>query len=121
MKFLIVSLLFGFVVTSSSNCSSSIKNAPIELRALYTKDALINAIGILQDAAIGAEAQHVIHVDQARPIVEFCNSSLKVIRDSEDGWKSTVNTGLNQLQINVDTSRFNSLIQVIRTILVGVQ
>ena len=91
---------------------------PANVQLVYNTDTLVNTIGILQDAAIGANNQKVLSDNDTRVIVTFCNSSLKTIKAAQNGWKAAVTTALTQLQTNVpSTSQFQSIISLIQVTL----
>jgi hypothetical protein len=109
-------LLAVFAVMLSIGC------APVTGRArlYYNLDTAVNAIGILQDAAIGANSEGLISTDRTRIIVTFCNSSLKTIKASPTGWKNTVLAALDELNKNLtpeEHARFKSSLTLIEVAL----
>lgn len=104
---LVVSLLVG--------CGPKL---PPNLQKIQNKDNLVNALGILQDAVIGAESQKKLSTDDTRIIVTFTNTALKTIRDAGLGFKNDLIKQLDELKKNSTlVGKYSSSIDLIESLI----
>ncbi len=82
-------------IESVADCGSNVSK---QVCASYRA---VNTLGLLQDAAIGANAQSLLNDGETKKIVEFVKSSVTVIKTSLDGWRATVREALMQLRLQL--------------------
>jgi len=127
MKILRIFLVIT-LVTSSSLVSSACPSAPVSVvtpagQIAYKADQLVNELGILQDAAIGANSEKILSDSSTRLIVTFVKSSVTTIAQTPNGWKTTVTTGLAQLQKDLppaDAQKYSVYFALLNTIIAGI-
>jgi len=101
-------LLAIFALLSFLGCASAPPNLTPEGRSAFHKTRVIKGLDLLRDFAIDAEAQtpKVLPTATTRKVVQYHQSTLKIIASTDSGWQAAVTTGLDQLLANLsDTDR----------------
>lgn len=92
---------------SLSACAANMPpNLTPQATAAFKGTQAVRALDLIRDTAIAANAEVPPLVSEAttRKIVQYHQSSVKVIQAAPDGWKPTVNTGLDELLTNLSPS-----------------
>ena len=119
MKKFVIALVALFVISCGTPPPSLVT---AQGQQAYKANQLVNELGILQDAAIGANSQKLLSDAHTRLIVVFVKSSVTTIAATPSGWKTTVQTGLAQLKadLGTDEAKYDIFFNLIATIIVGV-
>lgn len=86
---------------------------------------VVNALSVLQDFAIAAEAQNpkLLSTDNTRTVINFVAASVKVIDAVPGGWKPAVYAGLTQLEHDLPPpawARIAPYVQLLRVLIAEV-
>lgn len=94
--------------------------------AAFQATRVVKALDVLQDFAIGAEAQtpKLLSTDNTRKVVTYVGASVKTIDAVPGGWKPTVLAGLTALEHEVpaaEWSRIVPYVNLVKALIAGVQ
>lgn len=115
-------ILAVLVLLNFVGCAKAPPNLTPTGNAAFQKTRVIKALDVLRDFAIDAEAQtpKVLPTATTRKVVQYHQSSLKVMQASDAGWKEAVLAGLNELvgNLNADEkTKFTPYVTLLTTIL----
>jgi len=105
--FLAVFLLYaiaGTAMVSQVGCTHAPPTLSPAAQGDFNRTRVVKAIDIIRDAAVDAEAAHVISTDDASQVVIWHKSAVNIIAASSTGWKEAVTTTLDEALKNRPTA-----------------
>jgi len=104
MRYLAAPLLvLALLMVPLTGCASAPPTLSEAAQGDFNRTRVVKAIDIIRDAAVDAEAAHVISTDDARQVVIWHKSAVNVIAASSTGWKDAVTTTLDEALKNRPT------------------
>ncbi len=99
MRYLLALVLVGFM----AGCASAPPTLSTAAQGDFNRTRVVKSIDIVRDAAVDAEAAHVISTDDARQVVIWHKSAVNVVAASSTGWKDALTTTLDEALKNRPT------------------
>lgn len=96
-KLLIIYILFAV------GCVHAPPELSPDAKAAFNKTRVIKVLDVLRDFVIAAEDQtpKLVSTNEARKVVEWHRSSLRIIDSISNGWQVTVEASLDELAKNL--------------------
>lgn len=121
MKALLISVLLVGLV----GCAKTPPNLTPEANVAFKATQAVKALDLLRDTAITANAQTppLLSEDDTRKVVQYHQSSVKIIQTSPGGWMPAVNQGLDEVLNNLkpgDRAMFSPYVTLIKTLIAEV-
>jgi len=106
-------------------CAKTPPNLSPAAATAFQKTRVIKALDLARDFAIDGEAQDpkVVSTKTTRDIVQWHQSSLKVMQASDSGWVEAVGAGLTEVVNKLEADekqKFTPYVSLVRTSLVEV-
>jgi hypothetical protein len=110
------------VLLTAPSCAKAPPQLSPAGTAAFQATQVVRALSVLQDFAIGAEAQtpKLLSTDNTRKVVTYVGAAVKTIANVPGGWKPTVLAGLEQLRHDIlpaDWGRLLPYITLVQTLI----
>ncbi len=124
MRKLVVTLAIALASFScASSCASTSNLSSVGKTTLYA-DEVVRDLGLFQSTAIALNDSNVLTQTDTKLVVTYVKTSVDTIGNTPNGWKATVNSGLDNLEKSLSAIAKIKLAQyfsTIRTVLALVQ